>query len=496
MAKTKRAAPGPGDGKAWLKRTRRLDGVGGRKRGAGGVSPGSGTKVAGAKPGAKAERAGLKKIEVTRKNLASQGAIPKARRAFALYFAHEFAANRARQIFNSRGERVALMKSIGASWRALGEEGQAEWKRLSVKEFEAQRAAKQALVQPPKTNVKIARRQRYLAGASPAAARSADAADDQRRVPGDDDQGSDPGVGTAFLAKGFRITARVGQGTFGSVYQVQDVTDGRMHAAKVFQSEVDAREEAEVYGALAQWAPPHPSFAEMLFNGVSCVPAAFIVLPLMPDSLAAVIKQNGAINQGEGLAILEQVRGGLQHLHEKAGWLHMDVKPANILYRAATRHAVIVDFSLAEQWPQPKGVPRKYGQHGTAPYRAPELWGDAVAPPAGGVSPAGPAGGVSPVGPAGDAWALGCVAFEMASGMKFFSSEMAPTTRRAERSSDVYHRAIMAYCAERSATRGGPWTGRACRNWPMCRDIVWQLLHPTVSKRLGLDGAAWEALTL
>jgi serine/threonine protein kinase len=285
------------------------------------------------------------------------------------------------------------------------------------------------------------------------------------------------------LAFRFRVLKVLGQGTFGCVHQVEDTADGQLHAAKVFVSagaETDAREEALVYNALDR--ARHPSFLTMVFNGASLLPA-FIVLPMMPDSLAAIIARNGAVDLPEGLAIMEQARGGLQHLHTKAGFLHMDVKPGNILYRASTRHAVLVDFSLAELWPQREDAPPKWKSHGTAPYRAPELWEEKP--------------GVTTVGPAGDAWALGCTAFEMATGMKFFSSAMAPATRRAATQEDLYLNAVVAYCAERRGPRAGsgPFAARAVRCWPVRRDVVWGLLHPQASQRLGLDKAAWDAIT-
>ena len=96
------------------------------------------------------------------------------------------------------------------------------------------------------------------------------------------------------------------------------------------------------------------------------------------------------------LAILGlQVGSAVRHVHA-AGWLHLDLKPSNVIIDAG--FAKLIDFSLA----------RAPGNHragiGTRPYLAPEQ----------------AAGGA--LGAAADVWGLGSLLFETATGMTPFET--------------------------------------------------------------------------
>jgi serine/threonine protein kinase len=59
-----------------------------------------------------------------------------------------------------------------------------------------------------------------------------------------------------------------------------------------------------------------------------------------------------------------------------AGWLHLDVKPGNILYCPQTRTVQLVDFSLSERYPLPEKAAIR-SSYVTPIYRPPELFSEA-----------------------------------------------------------------------------------------------------------------------
>jgi len=92
-----------------------------------------------------------------------------------------------------------------------------------------------------------------------------------------------------------------------------------------------------------------------------------------------------------------QIRDALQHLHHVAHWLHLDVKPDNIMWDDRVRHAHLADFSIAEPWLVPSGhsLHRVYCTEG---YRPPEMYRSGSTP-------------LHILQPSIDAWSLGCTIY-------------------------------------------------------------------------------------
>src|SRR5215471_9404087 len=129
----------------------------------------------------------------------------------------------------------------------------------------------------------------------------------------------------------YEITAHLGSGGMGDVYQATDTKLGRSVAIKflpeVFShnSERVARfqREARVLASLN-----HPGIAAIY--GVEEIDGRhFRVMELVPGETLADRIQRGAIPIEEALPIAKQIAEALEEAHEK-GIIHRDLKPANI----------------------------------------------------------------------------------------------------------------------------------------------------------------------
>jgi serine/threonine protein kinase len=110
--------------------------------------------------------------------------------------------------------------------------------------------------------------------------------------------------------------------------------------------------------------------------------------------------------------ILLQVLDGLAHAHAR-GVVHRDLKPANVLFagRSAGLRVLLADFGLA--WRFRQDDPVVHG--GSLPYAAPEQI----------------LGQQAELGPWTDLYALGCVAFRLATGKRPFRGKDTEAVRRA-----------------------------------------------------------------
>ena len=146
----------------------------------------------------------------------------------------------------------------------------------------------------------------------------------------------------------YEITAQIGVGGMGEVYQATDTNLKRQVAIKVLPAAVagDAdrltrfQREAEVLAALN-----HPNIAQIF--GLEKTPdfTALVMELVEGDDLSQRIAR-GAIPLDEALPIAKQIAEALEAAHEQ-GIIHRDLKPANIKVRADGTVKVL-DFGLAK----------------------------------------------------------------------------------------------------------------------------------------------------
>jgi serine/threonine-protein kinase len=217
----------------------------------------------------------------------------------------------------------------------------------------------------------------------------------------------------------FKITAKLGEGGMGVVYQADDMKLGRVVAIKVLPEAVAAdrerlarfEREAKVLASLN-----HPNIAA-IYGLEEAEDQRFLVMEMADGATLQELIEQG-VPPEQALEIAGQVAEALEEAHDQ-GIVHRDLKPANI--KVATNGKVkVLDFGLAKALdPQDSGTsgpslsmsPTLTAQMtqagvllGTAAYMSPEQ-----------------ARGQEATKQA-DIWAFGVVLWEMLSGRQLFAA--------------------------------------------------------------------------
>jgi serine/threonine protein kinase len=230
----------------------------------------------------------------------------------------------------------------------------------------------------------------------------------------------------------YEITAEIGRGGMGEVYQAKDTKLGRDVAIKVLPEEFATdsdrvarfQREAKLLASLN-----HPNIAAI--HGLEESDGThFLVMELIEgDTLNDRIK-SGSVPVEEALKLALQMAEALEAAHEK-GVIHRDLKPANIKVTPDGK-VKILDFGLAKAYVGDQGdmnladsptisaaATQKGVILGTAAYMSPEQ-----------------ARG-KPVDKRADIWAFGVVLFEMLTGRQAFQGEDVSVTLASVITSDV-----------------------------------------------------------
>jgi eukaryotic-like serine/threonine-protein kinase len=157
----------------------------------------------------------------------------------------------------------------------------------------------------------------------------------------------------------------------------------------------DLAHEAEALEALA-----HPTLVRGFDAVLGGERPHLLIEHLEGPSLRRLIKRDGAIAPQQLLPLAAHVAGALQYMAQ-AGYVHLDVKPDNIVMGLPPR---LIDLSIARTLER---AARTDGPLGTDPYMAPEQ-----------CLPRREA--IGPIGPSADAWGLGATLFHAIDGEKPF----------------------------------------------------------------------------
>lgn len=216
------------------------------------------------------------------------------------------------------------------------------------------------------------------------------------------------------LARHFKLLKKLGTGSWGSVFLVERIADGKRYALK--QTTMTDLTEHERWIAVNEIRvmaslEPHPHLVncnEGFLDGEHLC----IVMELMPrGELAHIIERHAEkdtfMPEAQVWSYFIQVALGVKFLHAH-GVIHRDLKPANILV-GEEGQLKIADMGVAHVVRVPKGSTKV--QIGTPHYMAPEVWRR------------------DPYSFSADIWALGCILHEMCYRKPLF---IAPTEQEVE----------------------------------------------------------------
>jgi serine/threonine-protein kinase len=214
----------------------------------------------------------------------------------------------------------------------------------------------------------------------------------------------------------YRLVRRIGDGANGAVYEAEHVELGRRVALKVLASEHAGapaslerfRREARAVAGLS-----HPHLVSLYDFGRSLDGRAFLAMELCSGETLDARLQRGPLPWREATRIATETARALEAAHA-AGIVHRDIKPQNLMLTRDGGKDIggptkLLDFGIATALTPTRRTPtdaekalRGFAVVGTPEYMAPEqVAGD-------------------PVDRRTDIYALGCVLYEMLTGVRAF----------------------------------------------------------------------------
>ena len=240
---------------------------------------------------------------------------------------------------------------------------------------------------------------------------------------------------------GFYVLRALGAGGVGSVFVVTRAEDRNREDAPRFALKVpDYSAEAartlseeqfltlfrDEAGALLA-LPRQRNLATFVTFDAGSKPKPILVMELVEGPTLERALERGELSTERALKLLDGICDGLTSMH-RAGIGHLDVKPSNVILRAApaidaTASPVLVDFGLAGRHIRPGCA--------TGPYGAPEIWG--LVPD-----------GWEPRPMPCDVYAFACLAYEVLTGDTLFEGPSELAVINAHLSHDGYPEKLLA----------------------------------------------------
>ncbi|MFZ3491795.1 serine/threonine-protein kinase [Streptomyces sp. 5.8] len=211
------------------------------------------------------------------------------------------------------------------------------------------------------------------------------------------------------LADRYRLVGRLGAGGMGEVWRAVDERLGRQVAVKVLSRPEDdvlaLRLEGEARAAAALCDPHVVTVHDVGEAVVDGSVVVYLVMELVEGPSLGQVVASGLPAVGDVVAWGEQISRGLQAAHS-AGLVHRDIKPANVLLSAGGR-VKVCDFGLARRADAVgHALTGTVAVIGTPSYMSPEQ-----------------ARGDAELGTRSDLYSLGCLLFELLTGIPPFTGD-------------------------------------------------------------------------
>ncbi|KAK3875040.1 hypothetical protein Pcinc_020074 [Petrolisthes cinctipes] len=218
--------------------------------------------------------------------------------------------------------------------------------------------------------------------------------------------------------KDFIFGKLIGEGSFSSVYLAKDIHTDLEYAVKVCDKDHIRKEkkveyiirEKDVMNILnSKQNPTAPFFVKLYYAFQGATKLYFVMTYCKYGELLNLIQRVGFFDRECTRFYTAEIVRALEHLHS-LNIIHRDLKPENILLDE-DMHIKITDFGCAKILTEDNveaindGRKRKSSFVGTAQYVSPELLDSKTC------------------GPGSDLWALGCIIYQMVSGLPPFRSK-------------------------------------------------------------------------
>ena len=174
------------------------------------------------------------------------------------------------------------------------------------------------------------------------------------------------------VVAGYRIEALLGRGAMAEVYRAHAEGLDRVVALKLLDrlsAEDDRFRQRFLRESTIAAGLEHPNVVRVLATGEDGG-HLYLAMELIDGSdLRRLLQERGRLERERTIALIEQVAGALDTAH-RAGLVHRDVKPGNIL--VAEERAYICDFGIARHVSSVASLTGDRGFVGTIDYVAPE----------------------------------------------------------------------------------------------------------------------------
>jgi len=216
-----------------------------------------------------------------------------------------------------------------------------------------------------------------------------------------------------ILEGAYVVEGEIGRGGMGVVFAARDLALKRRVAIKVLPPELAFRQEIKIrFMREAQTAArlSHPHIVPIHAVGDEGGLVYFVMGYVDGESLAARLKRRHALPAEEVRRIMKETADALGMAHAM-GVIHRDIKPDNILLEGTRRRVMVTDFGIAKALSEagPGTLTGTGIAIGTPHYMSPEQ-----------------AAGEREIDARSDLYALGVVAYEMATGELPFQAPTVP----------------------------------------------------------------------